>query len=783
MKNIKLFFIGLTIFTISLVRINSQTCGTCNNADFAAGCNQGLANSPGNLQSFYIGVNPPNYYFTNNLIGNGTTPMYCEDFTTPATVNGTSNFNIFGLTLFGAVDDGGNSCGWPLATITLYDAGCSAIAQNSCLPDPSDNWLGFGDLDVLPSTTYTMCFQTDYTCPGAAYIDYIAPQIYYQAACPIVDFTAPSSVCSDQSISWTSGASCAGLTGPGSGNGPVVDLAIWTGTGPAPDPSSFVIPSGAELISQIDPNLTIVDFDFTCGNAPVDLSGWTNETCAPITVSYYLFVFDYNLNCDGDGFLEYSPNCQPTKYDVVIYPAPFVVNLVDDGSSCGVPQVELLSEDGTVCGTWTSPIACEDNGNSFIATFDVAMSDDDGIWDPSLLSGSPVACQLIDNETVVCAGCPSCTGTYEGEMPGSACSDSPIQFTFTNCDLSESAIAGEAGYDYDLYIYSPGGSFPTDGAPQAYVPNPVAGAWGEFPIPNAELVYLESTFDYSQTCVASLNGGTVSNPTCSPITVTYFLIPYDYTYDLNPDPLTTEVGHYPDAASKLCQPLRFDVIIYPAPFTAVPILGSCGQGARVEFQSEDGTVCACNFGEAPVLPYCTIVAGDVVNSKPLVYNFLQNDYAQLMGVTVADLPIGCYTDITGTAAADCPSCACPPQSCIQRCIGEDIPVSSMTQGIVPNPALTTMYVLTDDAGEILQTSTGADFLAANLVEGDTHYIYAINYDGSAASPVIGDLISDVRNSTSCIDVSEPRKIVMICCAGAGAFPATDINNQNFPHGH
>ena len=99
MKNIKLFFIVIIIFTVSVVRINSQTCGTCNNADFAAGCNQGLANSPGNLQSFYIGVNPPNYYFTNNLIGNGTTPMYCEDFTTPATVNGTSNFNIFGLTL------------------------------------------------------------------------------------------------------------------------------------------------------------------------------------------------------------------------------------------------------------------------------------------------------------------------------------------------------------------------------------------------------------------------------------------------------------------------------------------------------------------------------------------------------------------------------------------------------------------------------------------------------------------------------------------------------------
>jgi|GEM_PF-4982321 len=317
----------------------------------------------------------------------------------------------------------------------------------------------------------------------------------------------------------------------------------------------------------------------------------------------------------------------------------------------------------------------------------------------------------------------------------------------------------------DWYIYDNG--ITNDAGTYSYTVAPI----DEYPLDPANLTNVNFDLLCDPLSVASTSY--YPNETCGIITVTLFGFIYDYDKDDDAD-LIAE--YKPE-----CPVIRFDFSIYPAPFTAVATDGACDLGAMVEFQSADGTVCACNFGPAPVLPYCTLAAGDVVNSAPLNYSFLVADYAALLGVSATDIAACAYTDITGTALADCPSCICPPPSCIQRCIGEDIPVSSVAT--TPNPALTTLFVLTDDAGVILQTSTGADFSAATLIEGDTHYIYAINYDGMAAIPAVGGTIAAIRTSADCIDVSEPCRIIMICCAGAGAFPATDIENINFPHGH
>ena len=165
-------YLMVMLFCFGTNYLEAQTCGACAAADFAAGCNQGGEDTGGD-GSFYTGVTPPNFLYSPNpiIVGGGagqSVPEYCFDFTTPADVNGNPYFAACGLSLLSTTDDGGNTCGFGLATIDIYDAACTVIAMDAAVPDPGGNWDCFTDPAnpdnnattgnyILASTTYTMC--------------------------------------------------------------------------------------------------------------------------------------------------------------------------------------------------------------------------------------------------------------------------------------------------------------------------------------------------------------------------------------------------------------------------------------------------------------------------------------------------------------------------------------------------------------------------------------------------------------------------------------------------
>ncbi len=245
-------------------------------------------------------------------------------------------------------------------------------------------------------------------------------------ACPSVcistaDFSTPTEVCSAGAISFTAGPTCANLDGP-AGQNQVVDLFAYAPGGvpgeaaagyestidvSAPTETAGSTANDPEGIEDKDPNLVPVAFDATCA-APPSTTAIANQTCAPIVVTYFMVVFDYTLDSDGDTNAEYRPDCSIQRYDVTVYPAPLTVAVTDDGSSCGTPMVELRDAAGNVCSTMAGP-ACAANGDVFNYDFSA-----DAVI--TALAGAPAACIPANlTGTITCAACSSC-GANNGTL-------------------------------------------------------------------------------------------------------------------------------------------------------------------------------------------------------------------------------------------------------------------------------------------------------------------------------------------------------------------------------
>jgi hypothetical protein len=199
-------------------------------------------------------------------------------------------------------------------------------------------------------------------------------------SCPITqDFTTPASVCAGEAVNFTSGGACAGINGPDPTVDYVVDLYYYDdGAGSFEAPEGYAVDvssatetadlSAADVIADGDgivdrnPELLIAGFDFTCAAAPADAAGWTNNTCAPITVTYFTVAIGPGSDTDGDGELEYSPGCFVERYDVIVYPAAMTVVVTDDGTTCGTPNVELRN---AAVGVILTGTACVADGDAF----------------------------------------------------------------------------------------------------------------------------------------------------------------------------------------------------------------------------------------------------------------------------------------------------------------------------------------------------------------------------------------------------------------------------------
>ncbi len=374
--------------------------------------------------------------------------------------------------------------------------------------------------------------------------------------------------------------------------------------------------------------------------------------------------------------------------------------------------------DVTVCntiqiGTTTTP-DCGDSGTDV-----VSFAIDDPILTAALtaagIATDPFPCpSFTDVNIAYSCSCASCDGTYEGNMID-ICSNTAPEFTFTACDvLPGGGGTGGVGLDYDLYIYAPGGN-PVGGAPGAYIPNPVAGTFGQFPHPNTDLIYQSSTFDFGQTCPPALPAGALTNNTCDPYMVTFFLVPYDYTFDIDPDPLNGEFGFYPDNTQALCQPTRHDIMVYPDGLVVVETPGTCeGTPSMVAVNSASGTECATATAAAvPADPVCPSTS----ETDMFTYSFSATD----LGLDMA--PAACQPSFNGQIDVTCTGVCCeimdPTTTPAEICQGN--PAAALTAA--PTDPTCDVINWYSDAAGTTQVSSGASFIPSDTAPG-TYTYYA-----------------------------------------------------------
>ncbi len=233
----------------------------------------------------------------------------------------------------------------------------------------------------------------------------------------------------------------------------------------------------------------------------------------------------------------------------------------------------------TVCGTWTINVLDDqgiDSGN-FI-DFALEFSDGGASSTPTFVCNSddppvcPVAGYAYTTPTSVCAG------ETVNFTEGGACTD----------DGPTNGLGTTADTDFDLYFYFDGTSFE---APVGFdpLPNTIIGGF----IPSGTNNLYRPTAGTTTIAGCGDLSTSVLNPTCAPITVSFFILPYNYDYDSDNDAV---FGEY---TAGLCAAERHDVIIYPSQLSVVTTDdgSTCGTPG-VELRSADGTVCETETGAA-----------------------------------------------------------------------------------------------------------------------------------------------------------------------------------------
>ncbi len=140
----------------------------------------------------------------------------------------------------------------------------------------------------------------------------------------------------------------------------------WSGTGAVTtDPDGT--PNSGDEVYTFDPSM----------------AGATG--CASVDVDLTMSVTSCGVTC-------------AQMVTVTVYPSAFTANVVDDGSGCGTPTVELVAADGTVCETETGA-ACVADGDMFTTNFAATAT-------VAALAGAPAGCVMLPaEETITCAGC------------------------------------------------------------------------------------------------------------------------------------------------------------------------------------------------------------------------------------------------------------------------------------------------------------------------------------------------------------------------------------------
>jgi len=296
----------------------------------------------------------------------------------------------------------------------------------------------------------------------------------------------------------------------------------------------------------------------------------------------------------------------------------------------------------------------DDGGAGLTSSIDVVTTN--GTTYYVYVSGVGTATGTFDLTATCTAN--ACDATYS-YTTAAVCSGEAPTFTIDPGCVAPSTlfdpVAGTSAehLDLDWYVYAPAG-VPSE-APVGYVPAPTVD--NNFPISNPDLIGGDDGLGgtWNGTICADLTLGatlTVDNPTCAPITVTYFALVWDRNLNTDGDSNSGEYGSSP------CNDLRFDVVVYPQTLSVVTTDDgtTCGT-PTVVLQNGAGTACATQSG----IGTGAAAAGACANNG----DTLNWDFSADAAITaLATAPATCAVPATLTGTVTCAACAaaCTPNN-------------------------------------------------------------------------------------------------------------------------
>ena len=342
-----------------------------------------------------------------------------------------------------------------------------------------------------------------------------------------------------------------------------------------------------------------------CTDVPVSFAAGVNETAASIAnpnVNYGCLTTSpnpawYYLQINASGTLSFDiSNSNALDVDWAAW-GPFV-DVADINTSCASGAAPFAAP--IACDYTTSPLGVIDLGTVtsgdvyVVLVTNFSNSPTDVSMSTVITSTATTDCSIVD----------ACSVDQDFTAPAGVCSGDAVPLTTgAACSGVDGPVA--VGQVVDLFVYAPGGipaeapvGYTIDRQSPTHTYGGSAAAGTHIEDRNPELIALS----YDGTCAAppSVAAGTLTNNTCSPITVSLFTLVFDYTLDSDTD---TNAEYGPT-----CQPLRYDVVLDPAPMTIVVTDdgSTCGT-PTVELRNGAGAVCSTMTG-----PVCA-TDGDAYN--------------------------------------------------------------------------------------------------------------------------------------------------------------------------
>lgn len=466
-------------------------------------------------------------------------------------------------------------CGTTVNTGVCYTSGSlQTIAVDICPDNPAD----VAEITFTAGTKEGCCDEV-IVYSGAAGSGQTGTQIYNSSA-------GGTSFSGIPTITGTTAGECLHVYIDADGS---VDCASGAGVPASFDITCAAPPPPAGCLNS--DNVTPI-----CTDVPVSFAAGTDQTAASVdnpAVNYDCLSQTpnpawYYLEIDATGTLSFDiSNSNSLDVDWAAW-GPFT-DVADINTSCGsgaAPFDAPLDCDYTTAASGTIDLGSVTAGNIYVVLVtNFSNNPTDVTMVTSAGSTATTDCSIVND----------CEADQDFTAPAGACSGAAIPFT---AGAGCSGVDGPAGADQvvDLFVYAPGGvpmeapaGYTIDRQAPTHTVGAGAAAGTHIDDRNPDLIALA----YDATCAAppSVAAGALVNNTCDPITVSLFTLVFDYTLDSDSD---TNAEYGP-----LCQPIRYDIVIDPAPMTVVVTDdgSTCGT-PTVELRNAAGGVCSTMTGPA-----------------------------------------------------------------------------------------------------------------------------------------------------------------------------------------